>query len=275
MPDLPAPNTDAPAGPAPYLSCSDCRAPMRAQYYVLNERPICATCRPAYARRIERADGRGAMVRVGLQGGLVAVIGVVVLAAVIAAFPPARVLFLVPIGYLVGKRMMRSLDGYSARRYQYLAVSLTYLSFLVGFAIPAAMQEREARELRAVNRTKMQGTLATEVDALREELAAQAALSGQAAAPEADDESEPKEAVSAKPALAVSDDIGPGPGLAFVMFLFFPFVAMLQFGMGFSAVGVMSLGYGLYQAWNQTDGQGMHLAMSGPFRVGRGPIPAH
>ena len=40
MPDLPAPNSEAPAGAAPYLSCSDCRAPMRAQYYVLNERPI-------------------------------------------------------------------------------------------------------------------------------------------------------------------------------------------------------------------------------------------
>ena len=274
MSDLPAPNPDAPAGAVPYLSCSDCRAPMRAQYYVLNERPICATCRPAYARRIERADGRGAMLRVGLQGGLVAAAGVVVLAAVIAAFPPARILFLVPIGYLVGKQMMRSLDGYSARRYQYLAVSLTYLSFLLGFAIPASMQERDARERRAENRAKMQGTVATQADALRDELAAQAAMSATPADPEVGDEPQ-QEAVSPKPALAASDKIGPGPGLAFVMFLFLPFVAMLQFGMGFSTVGVTALGYAIYQAWNQTDGQGMHLAMSGPYRVGRGPIPAH
>jgi hypothetical protein len=275
MPDLPAQNPDAPAGAVPYLSCSDCRAPMRAQYYVLNERPICATCRPAYARRIERADGRGAMLRVGLQGALVAAVGVVVLAAVIAAFPPARVLFLVPIGYLVGKRMMGSLEGYSARRYQYLAVSLTYLSFLVGFAIPATMQEREDRERHAVNRAKMQGTVATQADALQEELAAQLAMSGVTANPEARDDSEAPEAARVAPALKASENTGPGPGLALVMFFFLPFVAMLQFGMGFSAVGVMSLGYGLYQAWNQTDGQGMHLAMSGPYRVGRGPIPAH
>ena len=275
MPDLPAPNADAPAGAVPYLSCSDCRAPMRAQYYVLNQRPICATCRPAYARRIERTDGRGAMLRVGVQGALVAAVGIVVLAAVIAAFPPARILFLVPIGYLVGKRMMRSLDGYSARRYQYLAVSLTYLSFLVGFAIPAAMQEREARERHAQNRMKMQGTMATQADALRDELAAQAAMSGVTADPDAGDASEPEEAAKPAPALSANENIGPGPGLALVMFFFLPFIAMLQFGMGFSAVGVMSLGYGLYQAWNQTDGQGMHLVMSGPFRVGRGPIPAH
>jgi hypothetical protein len=100
-------------------------------------------------------------------------------------------------------------------------------------------------------------------------------MSGVTANPEASDESEAREAAKAVPALSAGENIGPGPGLALVMFFFLPFIAMLQFGMGFSAVGVMSLGYGLYQAWNQTDGQGMHLAISGPFRVGRGPIPAH
>jgi hypothetical protein len=58
------------------------------------------------------------------------------------------------------------------------------------------------------------------------------------------------------------------------MLLFFPFIAMVQFGMAFSAVGVSSLGYALYQAWTQTDGQGMQLSLKGPFRVGHGPIPA-
>ena len=63
-------------------------------------------------------------------------------------------------------------------------------------------------------------------------------------------------------------------GLALVMFLFFPFIASLQFGFAFSAVGVAALGYALYQAWTQTDGQGLHLELKGPFRVGQGPIPA-
>jgi len=49
---------------------------------------------------------------------------------------------------------------------------------------------------------------------------------------------------------------------------------MMQFGMMASAMGVMALGYALYQAWKQTDGEGMVLDLSGPYRVGQGPIPA-
>lgn len=272
MPDLPDATPAATPGAAPYLWCSDCRAPMRAQYYVVNERPLCAKCRPSYARRIARTDGRGAMVRVGLQGGLVALIGVGVLAAVITVFPPARIFVVVPIGYLVGKRMMSALDGYSARRYQYLAVSLTYLCFLIGFAVPAALEEREARARRAENRAKVQGTMATQADALRDELAQLSGPLTESGDPLAGDDSEAEKPAAAVP--STEDDIGPGPGLALVLLLFFPFIAMLQFGLAFSAVGVAALGYALYQAWTQTDGQGMHLELSGPFRVGHGPIPA-
>ena len=270
MPDQPGLSPDSPSAAAPYLSCSDCRAPMRAQYYVVNERPICAKCRPPYARRIERTDGRGAMLRVGLQGGLVALIGVVVLGASIYAFPPLRLFIVVPIGYLMGKRMMKALEGYSARRYQYMAVSLTYLCFLVGFAVPSALRESEATQRRAEIRAKMQGTMATQTDALRDEMAALGAPIDAAAS----DDSESEGAAPAAPSIGVDENIGPGPGLALVMFLFFPFIASLQFGFAFSAVGVAALGYALYQAWTQTDGQGLHLELKGPFRVGQGPIPA-
>lgn len=226
---------------------------MRAHYYVVNERPLCAKCRPQYARKIERADGRGAMLRVGLQGGLIALVGAVVLAVAITVFSPLRIFLVVPIGYLIGRQMMKALDGYSARRYQYLAVSLTYLCFLVGFAVPAAMQEREGRLRHAANRAKMENTLATQTDQLRAEL-------GDAA---------PPAPTTADP------DIGPGPGLAFVMFLLLPFIASLQFGLAFSGVGFAAIGYALYLAWTRTDGQGMQLQLRGPFRVGQGPIAAH
>jgi len=273
MSDVPVASNAASDGAAPYLWCSDCRAPMRAQYYVVNDRPLCAKCRPPYARRIERTDGRGAMWRVGLQGGLVALIGAAVLAAAISIFPPTRLFIVTPIGYLIGKRMMTALDGYSARRYQYLAVSLTYLCFLTGFAIPAGLEERAARERRADNRARMQGTMATQADALRDELA-------RLNPPRADDieptgdESEAATPPAVAPTTEMATPVGPGPGLALVMLLLLPFVASLQFGMTGSAVGFAALGYGLYQAWTRTDGQGLHLRLSGPFRVGQGPIPA-
>jgi hypothetical protein len=264
-----------PAGAAPnpaaYMSCSECRAPMREKYFSMNERPMCAKCCPKYARRIQRTDGPGAIWRVGLQGALVALLGVVALVVVIKIFPPARIFVVVPIGYLIGKRMMSSLDGYSTRRYQYLAVSLTYVCFLIGFTIPAIGAEQAARNRRAENRAKMQGTLATETDAIHEELTALNARRGSSAdRPSREDLS--KQNQSAAPAGKAEDGIGLG--LAFVLFLFSPVFAMMQFRMMASAMGVMALGYALYQAWNQTDGQGMVLELRGPFRVGQGPIAA-
>jgi hypothetical protein len=253
--------------PALYMSCSECRAPMREKYFSLNERPLCAKCCPKYARRIKRTDGAGAIWRVGLQGAIVAVVGVVALVVVITLFPPARIFLLIPIGYYIGKRMMSSLDGYSTRRYQYLAASLTYLCFLIGFTIPAVREQRDAVTRNAENRVKMQGTMATQADAINEELAALNASRGVAVDP-----SEEQAAPLQKKAAA--DDIGPGPGLALVLLLFSPFFAMMQFGMMASAMGVMALVYAMYQAWKQTDGQGMTLDLTGPFRVGQGPIPA-
>jgi len=48
---------------------------------------------------------------------------------------------------------------------------------------------------------------------------------------------------------------------------------MMQFGMMASAMGVMALGYALYQAWKQTDGEGMVLDLTGPFVSGKGRFP--
>ena len=169
--------------------------------------------------------------------------------------------------------MMNSLDGYSTRRYQYLAVTLTYLCFLIGFTIPAVREQRDAVTRNAENRVKMQGTMATQADAINEELAALNASRGVRDPLPAED-SPSEEQAAAAPTKAAAEDIGPGPGLALVLLLFSPFFAMMQFGMMASAMGVMALVYAMYQAWKQTDGQGMSLDLSGPFRVGQGPIPA-
>jgi hypothetical protein len=261
---------------APYLWCSDCRAPMRDRYFALNERPICATCRPPYAERIKRADGPGAMWRVGMQGALIALAGAVVLAVAISIFAPLRLFVVVPIGFLIGKRMMAALDGYSNRRYQYLAVGLTYFALLAGFAVPSAMAARKDAARRAEVRAKMQGTVATQADALRDELAHLTQPTQPDSTNEAESTGDDEEPRSAKPPVPTvpKQDIGPGPGLAFVMLLLLPFIASMQFGLTFSAVGFMSIGYALYLAWSKTDGQGLSLKLAGPFRVGHGPIQA-
>jgi hypothetical protein len=58
------------------------------------------------------------------------------------------------------------------------------------------------------------------------------------------------------------------------MFLLSPLFGMIGSGMAFSAAGVAAVGYAFFQAWKQTDGQGRDLRLSGPFKIGEGPIAA-
>jgi hypothetical protein len=256
-----------------FMSCSECQAQMRDRYFSLNERPICLKCRPKYALRISRTEGPGATWRVGMQGLVVAVVGVIALVAASTVWPSARILLLIPIGYFIGKRMMTSLGGYSMRRYQYLAVTLTYLCFLIGFAVSAVSEERDSRARRTEIRAKMQGTMATQGDALREEMAALTAGQEGAIDPLSDNTA-PSEEQAPPVEAKTGNDVTPGPGLALMLILFSPVLAMLQFGIMFSAIGLLVLCYAIYQAWKQTDPQGMALELIGPFRVGQGPIPA-
>jgi len=272
MPAAPEPSPSA----APYMWCSDCRAPMRDKYFALNDRPICATCRPKYAEKIARTDGKGALWRIGLHGAAVAGLGAVVLALASSAITPLSIVCFLPIGYFVGKRMIRALDGYSARRYQYLAVGLTYLSFLVGMGMPAMIKARRALVDAAVTQAGMASLpSAPQADQAAEPTATDPVASepepvADAAEEPASDESE-AEKPAAKPTVP---DVGPGPGLAFAMFLLLPIVAQLPYGIGLASTAMLSILGALYQAWTRTDGQGMHLTLRGPFRVGHGPIGA-
>lgn len=58
-----------------------------------------------------------------------------------------------------------------------------------------------------------------------------------------------------------------------VMFFVSPFLGLLSSGVFAAGVGLLLLAYSLHKAWRWTDVQ-MPCELSGPFRVGTGPIPA-
>src|SRR5687767_271836 len=122
-----------------YIQCSECKTVLRGhhRYYALNERPLCGKCRIPYAKRIEASEGKGAFLRAAIQGGIIAMIGAVLLAGMVSVFPAGKIFLVIPIGYLVGKRIMSSVANYSNRGYQKLAVGLTYFSFLAGMSVGA------------------------------------------------------------------------------------------------------------------------------------------
>ena len=259
------------------MACSECKTPMRDKYFALNERPICAKCKPVFAKRIERGTSTAAFWRSAFQGLGVAALGAIAMGAVVSVFPFARIFLLIPIGFLIGKTIMGAVDGYGGRRYQYLAVVLSYLAISVGQVVPA-LREAKATEARmAAIRADTNRTLATQGLALQEameDIAKDSVFAGTALADEGEDEdAEPAPVQAGKPA-AQAKVAGGLPGNLLVLLLFLPLLALFQGGIHVTAVGFLALGYGLYQAWTRTDGHGLDLNLKGPFRVGSGPIPA-
>jgi hypothetical protein len=243
--DLPAP----PPGPA--MWCSECRTALRTQYFALNERPICAKCRPQYAKMIERGTGPAAMRRAVLHGVGTALLGAAALAAGVIVFPFFRLPVIVGIGWFVGKRIMASVDGYGGRRYQYLAVGLTYLAICIGSMVPAVKRAHDDAKRRAAIEAAHIRTLATQGQIVNEEL----------------------EALGIEP---IRDEPKEEAGVGSFIAAFFtlPLLAMFEFGIYVAGVGLLALGFAMYKAWDLTDGQGLHLELKGPFRVGSGPIAA-
>jgi hypothetical protein len=223
---------------------------MRTQYFALNERPICAKCRPQFAKMIERGVGAAAMRRAVTHGILTTLLGAAALAVGVIIFPFLRLPIVVGIGWFMGKRIMASVDGYGGRRYQYLAVGLTYVAILIGSVVPAIKRANDDAKRRAAIEAAQIRTLATQQQAINEEL----------------------EALGIEPVRAEEPEVSAGKSVFALLIL--PMLAMFEFGLYAAAVGVLALGFALYKAWDLTDGQGLDLVLKGPFRVGSGPIAA-
>ena len=226
---------------------------MRTQYFALNERPICAKCRPQFAKMIARGVGAAAMRRAVTQGILTTLLGAAALAVGVIIFPFFRLPIVVGIGWFMGKRIMASVDGYGGRRYQYLAVGLTYVAILLGSLVPAIKRANDDAKRRAAIAASDIRTLATQQKQLNEEFEA---LGIEVNEPQAE------------------ADAGGGIGKGVFAILILPMLAMFEFGLYAAGVGLLALGFALYKAWDLTDGQGLDLVLTGPFRVGSGPIAA-
>src|SRR5687768_3917543 len=188
--------------------CSECRTALRTQYFALNERPICAKCRPQYAKMIERGTGPAAMRRAVMHGVGTALIGAAALAVGVIVFPFFRLPVIVGIGWFVGKRIMASVDGYGGRRYQYLAVGLTYLAICIGSMVPAVKRAHDDAKRRAAIEAAHIRTLGTQSQIINEEL----------------------EALGMEPIRDEPKD-KPGVGSFLIAFFTLPILAMFEFGL--------------------------------------------
>jgi hypothetical protein len=287
-------STNALPSVPPALPCSDCKEVMRMSYFALEGRPLCAKCRMPYQQKVQFGTGPAAMRRAVLYGAAAATVGAIVLGIVVLAFGFGRVPLSIGIAYLVAKAIGKATGDYGGRRYQILAVCLTYFAIGFGSIAPAVRAAREYRHVGAAPKRDLRTGPQGEMTAIEEEmhdpnnpmfaLANQGLDSAEIAARR--DSLVKAEAVSrlersreAFKARSAENAQGARLSGGFVKILVgtvillvtLPLLSLFAYGIYGAVVGVLALGYGMRKAWQLTE-LAVDWKVTGPFRVGMGPI---
>jgi hypothetical protein len=120
------------SGPA----CSTCKRPADNEYHHLNGRVFCTSCRAKIEQSIEKMRRSGSMARAALFGLGAAIVGALIYYGVSAATGYEFGLIAVVVGLLVGKAVRKGSGSMGGRKYQALAMVLTYFSIASTYVPP-------------------------------------------------------------------------------------------------------------------------------------------
>ncbi|MGH7710515.1 MAG: hypothetical protein ACREOG_04495 [Gemmatimonadaceae bacterium] len=279
---------------APVLRCSDCRLTMYKTYYAMAGRPVCAKCRAPYAKRLARGRGAAATRRALLWGFGAAFGCALVFAGVSMTLPFLRHLLAFGIAFAVTKAVMAATGNLGGRPLRYMAVAFTYGAIGLGSVLPVAVAldddsvHAAVAQRRANDSVLASPPLGTSTQLVGEaDQGADLVLDARRSIGEVAEVLE--KSVYARQALAkihvgmtpdqkhAEELVAAGGGSALAMGLlitlfFAPFVGLLTYGIFSAGVGLLLLVFSLFKAWRWTEPQ-IVLDLSGPHRVGEGPIP--
>ena len=120
--------------------CANCNRPLTDEYWEFSSRPICANCKGQIAAVLEASQSKAAFVRAIVQGGGVAVACGIGYGVFVALTGYQLALITIGIAFVVAKVIRKCSAGVGGRRYQVLAVVLTYLASTMGYA-PAMLED--------------------------------------------------------------------------------------------------------------------------------------
>jgi hypothetical protein len=216
------------------LSCAYCKRPLPAEYYDVSGKSVCAGCRSQIETLLETPQGAGPFLRALAFGGVAGIAGAIVYYAVIAIANLEIGIVAILIGYMVGYAVRKGAGGRGGRRFQVLAILLTYLA--VGLAYTPI-----------VIKGAIESPTKTHASAN--------------ATPEAPTDPAPP----ARSALIRILVLVAG----FVVAL--PVIVIIG-GLPSSLLSAAIIFFGMRQAWRMTGTP--RLAITGPYRVGAPPAPA-
>jgi len=121
------------------LACGYCKKPLTVQYWQIAKRPACAECYAVTQRELEASTSRGRFLSAFRLGALAAAAGCVGWIVVSKITGSELGIVAVGVGYLVGKAVRKGAGGFGGRRYQYLALFLTYSAIALA-SLPAIFE---------------------------------------------------------------------------------------------------------------------------------------
>ena len=234
----------APAG-AP--ACTSCAREIRDVYHEANGAIICSPCRARLQLELHGGSGAARFGR-ALGFGLVgAAIGSAMWFAVLALFEIELGLLAIVVGFLVGKGVHMGARGRGGWPYQTLAIGLTYSAIVVTY-IPFILQGMAEGGF--------------DPSSIADSLAVAAAASGDSLALAGD----PAIAGAALDSTTAVQSLGAagvliGFLLLFVLAAASPILAGVE-----NIIGLLIIGFALYQAWSMN--KRTQIALTGPYRVG-------
>jgi F0F1-type ATP synthase assembly protein I len=235
--DTAVPHSTSSSVTAQGVSCAVCRGAVVNEYFDVNGQSVCAGCRTQLEQLAQTPRGWGLFAKAGVFGLVAAILGAILYYAVIAITNFEIGIVAIAIGYMVGWAIRKATDGRGGRRYQVLAVVLTY--WAVGLAYTPLTFQQLAEEDK-----KEQSQGSTERPA-------------PASPAESPDEGAP---VSLAMVVAVL--------LGFSLAL--PVLAVIGSLPG-GLISALIIGIGMRQAWQMTGAA--TLQISGPYRIAAASPP--
>jgi hypothetical protein len=114
--------------------CKSCSKPIGSDYYHLNGKVTCESCRNAIAAAVATPEGMLPFARAAGLGILAAIAGAAIYYGVIALANLEIGIIAIAIGYMVGWAVRKGADGRGGRRFQVLSVVLTYWAVGLAYA---------------------------------------------------------------------------------------------------------------------------------------------
>lgn len=142
------------AADRPAVTCRGCQSPITTEYFQVNDSVFCARCRTAVEAAAETPRGVAPFAIAALFGLGAGLVGAIVYYAVIALANLEIGLVAVLIGYMVGYAVRKGAGGRGGRRFQILAVALTYASVALAYTpivVKQIIDDIDAKKTSAVS----------------------------------------------------------------------------------------------------------------------------